>query len=1325
MLSTGSNLGTSSTNYVAPALVPSASAEAGQGRALDAGNASVPKELPRSYGQPAGTSDTQVRPERTAALSAQLFAELWADAQTRAGASAADSIRQPYPLAERLQALAKENGATPAEIAVTLQILSDGAAEFAATAVHAMAQGAVGAPGAPQDAAPLDARTLTALVQVAVNTARSSFFPQSVYTPPPASTTADGAPAARWDVVATLTGRTVHAAWTGMAAGLRIAADAASPEEARHVLAATLRELIGTAVDQSVGEYDVSAQERTAAAQAIQDLLPMLAEQLDTVAANNGVAALSQGVAGQVLADAVRSSALFAASANTGTAQRGAADTARVEVQHMAQETDVFNDMFDIAQAVMPITASWNNSFTAAGGKLPDAQTLLAPLLAARNGPPPLDAAAMRKLGEALTARLPGIVDGLVEAMTGGSGNMPADERARVQEAVTARTNMALQLAGAQPTPPQQWTGLLAATDLAQQIRGIVTRSGETGLRALFAVGHLAERLKGVAATAAAQVAPDDAAGRAQLLAGLRADSTTLVDNVMAQLPDSLLTPAQRARLQNTLAAEISLLPATFTPSSDPDQALLQDLQLAAGKALQPLMQSPETLTPDKVAQTLQPVLAALLAKLSPATTTDDQMARAQLLQAVSSQLGAMAKQLASRLMLDMPATQATGVGPAAGLGPAIVSAVLSQGIENATRTAVAAVTPQIPPFLLNASTRQMIEQLVDLYGKGVAYGMAGPSLDAFVRQQIQLRGDQFAGPEWRASNDPKAVLLSNYEAVADYVALTVTDQQKLNPKYAAEVRQSLAVTLGYAAESATQKNPDQFRIAANVWALMQDAVRSGDAAQLQELMRMGSLQPVLKGVHSGMSEIEGPLRAMLAHLPVSEDTRTALMQTLQAERRIAPAWQALPDTTAGQFIKTLAPQLVDALRAGLVRDASGQWTLGEEGLAALKQQVAQGLTGFKNYRDDLVPGILKEVESQIPRLLDMVLTYVNASRPIAPDERDRLSNALAGGAQEALNAVRKDVRASAAANALASHSREDVFYWIQSLLMDARDIMARQYQGLTTDMQATTQKMGLHQRIIEGLNELISFTAEDATSDAEIPYGDKTDSKDNPRNYYKRAREILVDMWTSYNQIGEGPALDGHTAYWNEQNTIPVAMVRADDPRVKEAGTVILNDLLLDKMRASTPEQERLVHAALFVGSGVTLGAFPLSIMNGGGYATLDGVKMGIAQGYVFIQDRALYEQVLNDPRTMQDDKSRDGHEVLGLNFPVSVGHYQAFTREKATNTMQVFTSKVDQMGREQSIAATGVTNASNMMSASLDAVRKIVKDMSDWIDSIIVGMR
>lgn len=1319
MLSTGSNLGTSSTNYVAPSLVSPVPVEAERVRASDTGNASVPKELSRSYGQPVGASDTQVRPERTAALSARLFAELWADAQTRAGENGTDSIRQPYPLGERLQVLAKESGATPAEIAVTLQILSDGAAEFAATAVHAMAQGAVGGVGARQDAAPLDARTLTALVQVAVNTARSAFFPQGVYTPPPVATTADGALAARWDVVATLTNRTVHAAWTGMAAGLRIAADAASPEEARHVLTATLRELVNTAVDQTVGEHDVSAQERTAAAQAIQDLLPMLAEQLDTVATHSGVAALSGGVAGQVLADAVRSSALFAPSANTGTTQRSAADTARVEVQRMAQETDVFNDVFDIAQAVMPITASWNNSFTAAGGKLPDAQTLLAPLLAARNGPPPLDAAAMRKLGEALTARLPGIADGLVEAMTGGSGNMSADERARVQEAVTARTNLTLQLAGALPTPPQQWTGLLAATDLAQQIRGIVTRSGETGLRALFAVGHLAERLKGAAATAAAQVAPDDAVGRAQLLAGLRADSATLVDNVMAQLPDSLLTPEQRTQLQKALTAEIGLLPAGMTTPSDPAQALLQDLQLAAGKALQPLMRSTETLTPDKVAQTLQPVLAALLAKLPPAETTDEQMQRVQMLQSVSAQLGTMAKQLTSRLMLDMPESSA----PLAGLGRATVFAVVSQGIENVTQTAVAAVTPQIPLFLLNPSTRQMVEQLIDMYRNSVSYGRSGPSLDAAVRQEILQRGDQFAGPEWRASHDPKSVLLTNYDAVVNYVAAAVAEREMLNPRYADELRQSLTVTLGYVAEAVTQKNPEQFRIAGNVWAAMQDAVRSGDSAKLQELMRMGNLQPALKGVRSDMSEIEGYVRAMLAHLPVPEDTRTALMQTLNAERRIAPAWQALPDTTAGQFIKTLAPELVATLRASLTRDADGQWMLDADGLAALKTQITQAMAGFKNYQNDQVRGILYDIERQAPGLIDMVLTYVNASRPISPDERDRMSAALADGVRTSIDALLEGVRKDSAANALAKHYREDVFYWLQSLLMKSRDIMAREHLSLTEEAQSTTQKMGLHQNVIEGMNELISFTAEDATSDAEIPIGDKKDSDGNPRNYYKRAREVLVDTWIPYNQTNQGPAIDGHTSYWNERGTIPVAMVRADDPRVKEAGTVILNDLLLDKMRASTPEQERLVHAAVFAGANVTVGGFPM--LSTGGYATLDGVKAGIAEGYVFIQDRTLYNTVLNDPRTMQNDPNRDGYEVLGLNFPVSVGHYQAFTREKATNTMQVFTSKVDQMGREQSIAATNITNASNMMSASLDAVRKLVKDMSDWLENIIMGMR
>ncbi|HVL10685.1 MAG TPA: hypothetical protein VM512_16240, partial [Burkholderiaceae bacterium] len=929
---------------------------------------------------------------------------------------------------------------------------------------------------------------------------------------------------------------------------------------------------------------------------------------------------------------------------------------------------------------------------------------------------------AMKKLGETLSARLPEIVDGLVEAMTGGSGNMAAEERTRVQEAVTTRMNMTLQLAGALPTPPQQWTGLLAATDLAQQIRGIVTRSGETGLRALFAVGHLAERLKGAAATAAAQVAPDDAAARTQLLTGLRADGATLVDNVMAQLPDSLLTPEQRTQLQKTLTAEIGLLPAGVTAPSDPAQALLQDLQLAAGKALQPLMRSTETLTPDKVAQTLQPVLAALLAKLPPAETTDEQMQRVQMFQSVSAQLSTMAKQLTSRLMLDMPESSA----PLAGLGRATVFAVVSQGIENVTQTAVAAVTPQIPLFLLNPSTRQMVEQLIDMYRNSVSYGRSGPSLDAAVRQEILQRGDQFAGPEWRASHDPKSVLLTNYDAVVNYVAAAVAEREMLNPRYADELRQSLTVTLGYAAEAVTQKNPEQFRIAGNVWAAMQDAVRSGDSAKLQELMRMGNLQPALKGVRSDMSEIEGYVRAMLAHLPVPEDTRTALMQTLNAERRIAPAWQALPDTTAGQFIKTLAPELVATLRASLTRDADGQWTLDEKGLAAVKQQIAQALGGFTNYREELVPGILNEIENQTPGLIDMALTYVNASRPISPNERDRLTNALVGGAQESLDAVRSEVRANAAKNAFAKQSRQDVFSWIQSLLMDSRDIMARQYQMLTKDMQATTQKMGLHQRIIAGLNELISFTAEDATSDAEIPYGDKTDGKDNPRNYYKRAREILVDMWTSYNQINEGPAIDGHTAYWNEQNTIPVAMVRADDPRVKEAGTVILNDLLLDKMRASTPEQERLVHAQVFPAQDANLSDFSTLLMKeNGGYMSLDGIKKGIAEGYVFIQDRTLYERVLNDPRTMKDDKNRGGNEVLGLNFPVSVGHYQAFTREKATNTMQVFTSKVDQMGREQSIAATGVTNASNMMSASLDAVRKLVKDMSDWIENIIMGMR
>lgn len=1316
MLSTGSNLGTSSTNYVAPSLVSPVPVEAERVRASDTGNASVPKELSRSYGQPVGASDTQVRPERTAALSARLFAELWADAQTRAGENGTDSIRQPYPLGERLQVLAKESGATPAEIAVTLQILSDGAAEFAATAVHAMAQGA--SSGAPQDAAPLDARTLTALVQVAVNTARSAFFPQGVYTPPPATTTADGAPAARWDVVATLTSRTVHAAWTGMAAGLRIAADAASPEEARHVLTATLREIVNTAVDQTVSEHEVSAQERDAAAQAIQGLLPMLAEQLDTVAARSGVAALSQGVAGQILGDAVRSSALFATAGNANS-QRTTSDTARVEVKAMAQEADVFSDVFDIAQAVMPVLTSWNNSFTASGGKLPDAQTLLAPLLAARNGPPPLDAAAMKKLGETLSARLPEIVDGLVEAMTGGSGNMAAEERTRVQEAVTTRMNMTLQLAGALPTPPQQWTGLLAATDLAQQIRGIVTRSGETGLRALFAVGHLAERLKGAAATAAAQVAPDDAAARTQLLTGLRADGATLVDNVMAQLPDSLLTPEQRTQLQKALTAEIGLLPAGVTAPSDPAQALLQDLQLAAGKALQPLMRSTETLTPDKVAQTLQPVLAALLAKLPPAETTDEQMQRVQMLQSVSAQLGTMAKQLTSRLMLDMPESSA----PLAGLGRATVFAVVSQGIENVTQTAVAAVTPQIPLFLLNPSTRQMVEQLIDMYRNSVSYGRSGPSLDAAVRQEILQRGDQFAGPEWRASHDPKSVLLTNYDAVVNYVAAAVAEREMLNPRYADELRQSLTVTLGYAAEAVTQKNPEQFRIAGDVWAAMQDAVRSGDSAKLQELMRMGSLQPALKGVQNNMSEIEGYVSAMLAHLPVPADTRTALMQTLQAERRIAPTWQALPDTTAGQFIKTLAPELVATLRASLTRDADGQWTLDEDGLAAVKQQIGQALAGFTNYRDDLVPGLLNEIENQTPGLIDMALTYVNASRPISPDERDRLTNALVGRAQESLEVVRSAVRANTAKNALAKQYRVDVFYWLQSLLMESRDIMARQHQMLTEDMQGTTQKMGLRQKVIEGMNELISFTAEDATSDAEIPYGDKKDSDDNPRNYYKRAREVLVDTWIPYNQTNQGPAIDGHTSYWNERGTIPVAMVRADDPRVKEAGTVILNDLLLDKMRASTPEKERLVHAAVFAGANVTIGGFPM--LSTGGYATRDGIKAGIAEGYVFIQDRTLYNTVLNDPRTMEDDEDRDGHEVLGLNFPVSVGHYQAFTREKATNTMQIFTAQVDQMGREQSIAATGVTNASNMMSASLDAVRKLVKDMSDWLENIIMGMR
>lgn len=1322
MLSTGSSLGTSSTNYVAPSLATSVPVETGQVRAPDTGSASVPRELSRNYGQPVGMTDTQVRPERTAALSAQLFTELWADAQTRAGENGTNSIRQPYQLAERLQTLARESGATPAEIAVTLQILSDGAAEFAVTAVHAMAQGAAGREGAPQDATPLDARTLTALVQVAVNTARSAFFPQGVYTPPPATTTTDGAPAARWDVVATLTSRTVHAAWTGMAAGLRIAADATSPEEARHVLTATLREIMNAAVDQTTSEHEVSTQERDAAAQAIQGLLPVLAEQLDGIAARSGVAALSQGVAGQILADAVRNSALFATAGNA-TMQRSATDTARVEVKGMAQGTDVFSDVFDVAQAVMPVIASWNNSFSASGGKLPDALTLLAPLLAARNGPPPLDAAAMQKLGEMLRARLPEIVDGLVEAMTGGSGNMPAEERTRVQEAITTRANMTLQLAGAQPTPPQQWTGLLAATDLAQQIRGIVTRSGETGLRALFAVGHLGERLKGAAATAAAQVAPDDATARAQLLAGLRTDGATLVDNVMAQLPDSLLTPEQRAQLQKTLTAEIGLFPDSFTAPSDPAQVLLQDLQLAAGKALQPLMKSPETLTPEKVAQTLQPVLAALLAKLPPARATDDQMARAQMLQSVSAQLGGMAKQLTGRLMLDVPAGATSTSGPLAGLAQAAVFSVVSQGIENVTQTAVAAVTPQIPPFLLNPSTRQMVEQLIDIYRNSVSYGRAGPSLDEAVRREILQRGDQFAGAEWRSSHDPKSVLLANYDAVVNYVAAAVAEREMLNPRYADEIRQSLAVTLGYAAEAATQKNPDQFRIAGSVWAAMQDAVRSGDSAKLQELMRMGNLQPALKGVQSDMSEIEGYVRAMLAHLPVPEDTRTALMQTLQAERRIAPAWQALPDTTAGQFIKTLAPELVAALRASMTRDADGQWTLDANGMTALKAQITQAMAGFKNYQNNQVRGILYDIERQTPDLIDMVLTYVNASRPISPDERDRMSAALADGVRTSIDALLEGVRKDSAANALAKHYREDVFYWIQSLLMDARDIMARQYQGLTTEMQGTTQKMGLHQRIIEGLNELISFTAEDATSDAEIPIGDKTDNEDNPRNYYKRAREILVDMWTSYNQINEGPALDGHTAYWNEQNTIPVAMVRADDPRVKEAGTVILNDLLLDKMRDSTPEKERLVHAAVFAGANVTLGGFP--VLSNGGYATLEGIKAGIAEGYVYIQDRALYNTVLNDPRTMQNDEDRDGYEVLGLNFPVSVGHYQSFTREKATNTMQVFTSKVDQMGREQSIAATGVTNASNMMSASLDAVRKIVKDMSDWISNVIVGMR
>lgn len=1319
MLTTRSDSASSNATFPVAQTLVSTTAGVGQVQAVQTNHdtAFVPDELPRSYGQPVGASDTRVRAEHTAALSARLFAELWADVYTRAGESGANSIRQPYPLAERLQALARESGATQAEIAVTLQILSDGASEFAATAVHAL-----GSP-APADAeggaASIDARTLTALLQVAVNTARSSFFPQGVHTPAPTAQNAAGEPVPRWDAVAALTTRTLHAAWAGVAEALQLPADSSAPDDALQLRTKLVQAVLDDAVELTQNEYGITGAEREVAAQAIRSLLPILAEQLDAAFGARAAQALSGRGVSQVLNEALQGSLLFAGAADTHTVSAASVTppspsvTASVPVEQAA--TSPLENWH-----VYPIIGRWGEAFSKSAMGLPDMEALTAPLLDVRNGPPPLSQADFQAIGAALVSRMPGLANSMVDAMP-NAASLSADERARVTSAVSARIDVVLRLTGAVPVTQQQHAVLLAASDLASKVRDLLTREGDGGLRTLFSYGDLGARLKAAAEAAAAQVQPD-AAARVALVEGLRTDSAAIARDLLAQLPDTLLTAAQRGQLEKVLLAEAGLMLPGFALPQDQVQWTVFFLQHTTANTLQPLLQStPPTASVDAFKNALQPRVATLLAMQPPVTDLASQIARAEFLQKIGAQFDATASQLSDRLMLMVPEG---GSSPQNMMARALTGAALTDGIRQAVSAALAAATPKIPAFMLDANTRKLVDMLTDLYSQAVASGLSGVALDTAVRQKFMKRVYELNTEAWRTNETPGTLMREHAAAMVDYIAAAVAAQQGLNTAAANDMRQSLGIMLGYAGtvlslnHSIVSDDLWQFVIAEGLWKPIQGAVRSGDPENLQKLLRATALQPnlqdYLKGYQGDTSKVAGYLQGLVTSLPLPEATRTQILQTLQAEREIMPAWLDLPDSSAGRLLRHLAPQLIEALRPHLIKAADGSVSLSSQGVEAYKDAFKRVLGSLDTqYSDAEAKEILRYVGSRGTQLADLALAYLNVSKPMSLTERSQLIDQLAGTARNAMKELGVEFRERTRFAFLAKFHSKDVWARMQEIMMESRDIMAKEHLALTQEMQGTTARMGLKQNIVQALQELIGFTAEDPTSDALIPYWDTTDDDDNPRNYYTRARELLVNMYVAYNQVEKSAAIDGLNAYWKHKGVIPVAMVPDDDPRIKDTGALVLNDLLLDRMNPAISAEKRLWGAAVFDDkrSGEIMG--------------VEQIKAAIGGGYVFIQDRSLYTTVLNDRRTETKDDDRDNDEVLGLNFPVSVGSYAAYTREKATNVSEIFTSQIDQLAREQSIAATGVNDASNRMNSAMDAVRKLHKDLTELFSSIILGMR
>lgn len=953
------------------------------------------------------------------------------------------------------------------------------------------------------------------------------------------------------------------------------------------------------------------------------------------------------------------------------------------------------------------LVALWEQAV--ATGQLPTEEAMLNMLNRVKAGPPPLTADQLLALAATVKVRSQEIATRVVDALPNAASLTP-QERARLLTQTADRINSVMQVSGVQPGPTQNQVALNTAREFTDQIRRLLEQGGADAFQQLLAFGELGTRLSKSALAVAQLAQPNDAAARSALLKQLRQELDTLATEIHRRLPEDLLTPEQLEQLKAVLGQEMNLLPPDFDMTTEVAQ-----LQIAVGKAaLDAASRFIAALPEDGLFQHVGLLPESIFKDLD---TIEGQLRPLQWL----PQLDAGRAELVRQVLARTGALEQ--VDPAA---RDMVGDYLATQLSKAIHTLVHDVT-QVPSSLigLDPAAYKMMDALATVYEDGLAQGLKGVQLDAYVREQAKNLATGPIGTLWRASPNAGTQADKNYADIVGFVSNFVAKRRGLDSAATKDLVDSMMVSTGYVTGTLKNYDPQNLELTRAwerdaAWSVpILNAWRSGGEKAVEALL--SSPTSLMKAVPPqfivdyqadhvrGEAEAGkqfGRLNALLQGLPLSDSVRNRLIPTIMAERYIASDVNALPDNQVNTFIKDVLPDAIKLAEADRAKNGGvGTWNLSPEGGVAITAAFLSGLSdAMEGMTAEQKAEFLKQVKAN-PDVTRFPRDYLTALHGWAGDQNfdpttlgAELSKSLKDAAEWMEVGVKIENLLDEVKAKREEAARKMTPSGILQLFLMLAQALTQLHASITKEIMRENRRMELISKITEGVRQMIASIAEaDQKSNTLISLANNTVGQKN--------MDLLVDMWAAYNELEGQPAVDGKHAFFHWKSWVPVMMLRADDPelerRRREPGFIEVNEFLIDK-----------------VGSGDLKAGYFNGKDDGYEEKDVNKIRENIGQGYVYFQDAELYRYILpygGGPKNTDGN----GWEKIMYN-PQFLGSVQVKTRADAEKALEIFNARSENINRGQQIRGGNASNVSGEVSALYDQVNSILKTLSETSRSI-----